>query len=56
MKRIICMIKGHMSRESSCPFTGNLYDICDNCGKKNVIGNISNQYKFDEINKAWRTI
>jgi len=28
-----CLIKGHLSRKSSCPFTGYDYDICDRCGK-----------------------
>ena len=34
---IKCFIKGHLSRKSSCPFTGYDYDICDRCGKTSII-------------------
>lgn len=34
---IMCLIKGHLSRQSSCPFTGHDYDICDRCGKTLII-------------------
>lgn len=34
---IKCLAKGHMSRQSSCPFTNQKYEICDRCGKTSVI-------------------
>lgn len=38
MKRIICFVKGHMSRISECPFTGYTYDVCDRCQTNVIIG------------------
>jgi hypothetical protein len=44
---------GHLSRNSSCPFTGNSYEICDRCGKRSLLGKTSNKSMFDEKTKSW---
>ena len=52
---IKCKLKGHESRKAACPFTNNIYDICDKCGRRLVVGRASDQYLFDEKNNTWRT-
>lgn len=50
---IKCKMVGHLSRNSSCPFTGNSYEICDRCGKRSLLGKTSNKSMFDEKTKSW---
>jgi len=36
--RIVCFVLGHKKRISKCPYTLNVYDVCDRCGGTLVIG------------------
>lgn len=47
IKKIICKFKGHCSRTASCPFTGNTYEICADCGKRTVIGKYADNQIFN---------
>jgi hypothetical protein len=37
-KIFICKIFGHKSRISKCPYTLNVYDVCDRCEGTVIIG------------------
>jgi len=35
---LICKLFGHKSRISKCPYTLNVYDICDRCQGTVIVG------------------